>query len=80
MKITKRQLKRIIKEEKQNILRENRQIVEDYLFRLPKVELIQIVAEFLGDDPQFIRYDSAVELVYGLSDQEISWFSNRIGV
>jgi len=80
MKITKRQLRRIIREEKRKLLRENRQIVTDYLLGLPDDELIQIAAEYLGEEPDWINYDYAIEWVEGMSEEEVAEVSREMGV
>ena len=80
MKITKRQLRRIIREEKRNILRENRQVVTDYLFNLPEDELIQIAAEYLGEAPGFINYDYALDWVESMTEAEVAEISQEMGI
>ena len=53
-------------------LDENRQLVMDYLFNLPENELIQIAAEYLGEEPSDINYNYAMEWVEGLSEAEVT--------
>ena len=55
----------------ENILRENRQIVTDYLLNLPEDELIQIVSEHLGEEATTINYDYAMMWVDAMTDDEV---------
>ncbi len=65
---------------KRKLFRENRQIVTDYLFGLPEDELIQVAAEYLGEEPGQINYDYAIEWVDGMSEEEISEVSLEMGI
>ena len=70
-KITKSQIKQIIKEEIRRFLTENRGAVQDYLYNLPEDELIKIAADFLGEEPDFINQEYAMQWVDGLSQDEV---------
>ncbi len=70
MKLTKKKLKQIIKEETQKFLNEDFGAVQDYLFNLPEDELIMIAAQHLGEEPDFLNYEYATQWVDGLSAEE----------
>ena len=93
MKVTRRQLRRIIKEEMNRLTEirderspagvdpdENRQLVMDYLFNLPENELIQIAAEYLGEDAAGLNYDYALKWVEGMSTGESEDVAYEMGV
>ena len=71
MKLPKSKLKQIIKEEISKFFNENLQPVQDYLYSLPEEELIKMAADFLGEDPDFINYEYAMQWVDGLSSDEV---------
>jgi len=75
VKLTKTKLKQIIKEEMHKFLHEDlegaRNAVRDYLFNLSEDDLIGIAADFLGEDPDDINYEYAMEWVEGLSTDEV---------
>ena len=48
-----------------------RSAVTDYLLNLTENDLIEIAADFLGWEPDDINFDTALQWVDGLSDDEV---------